>query len=44
MDLGDAISGAEITVLESEGDNEVNPADYPAKELRKNSLIIKIGN
>ena len=44
LDLGGAVLGIGAPVLDANGDNWVTPLDYPAPQLRKNSLIWKVGD
>jgi hypothetical protein len=44
VDFGGAVFGAGPPKLNADGYSQKTPPDYPAPNLRKNSLIIKIGN
>jgi len=43
VNFGGAIFGIGAPILDANGDNEITPSDYPAPDLRKNSLIVEIG-
>jgi hypothetical protein len=44
IDFGGAVLGGGAPKLNADGDEEFAPATYPAPELRKNSLIIRVGS
>jgi hypothetical protein len=44
VDFGGAVLGIGAPILGPNGDNEITPIEYPDPTLRKNSLIVKIGN
>ena len=44
VDFGGAVLGIGAPILGPDGDNEKTPAGYPDVNLRKNSLIVKIGD
>jgi hypothetical protein len=44
IDFGGAVIGIGAPVLGPSGDNFATPTDYPAPNLRKNSLIVRVGS
>jgi hypothetical protein len=44
VDFGGAFLGIGAPILDANGDSEPTPSDFPRDELRKNSLIVNIGN
>jgi hypothetical protein len=44
IDFGGAVLGFGAPILTADGDDAPTPSDYPAPELRKNSLICKVGS
>lgn len=44
VDFGGAVFGIGAPILGPDGDNEITPIEYPDQTLKKNSLIVKIGN
>jgi hypothetical protein len=44
VDFGGAVFGIGAPILTANGDFEPTPSDFPRPELRKNSLIVNIGN
>jgi hypothetical protein len=43
IDFGGAVAGIGAPVLDADGDSVPTPTNYPAPGLRKNSLIVKVG-
>jgi hypothetical protein len=44
VDFGGAVVGIGAPILDADGDFYVTPANYPAPQLKKNSLIWRVGN
>ena len=44
VDFGGAVLGVGAPKLDANGDSAKTPSNYPAPNLRKNSLIVKIGD
>ena len=44
VDFGGAVLGIGAPILGPDGDSEQTPSNYPRPDLRKNSLIVKIGD
>lgn len=44
VDFGGAVLGVGAPKLNADGDSQKTPANYPAPNLRKNSLVVKIGS
>lgn len=44
VDFGGAFQGVGAPILDANGDTSNTPSNYPAPNLRKNSLIVKIGD
>jgi hypothetical protein len=44
IDFGGAVAGIGAPKLDADGDSSPTPPNYPAPELRKNSLICKVGS